>query len=98
MKKMTLEEYKTKGNRLFGEKLRDWKVVCPQCKTVQSGQDFADAGLKIDEIQDYFGFSCIGRLTKKKGCDWSLGGLFKIHVLVVITPDGKEHPRFDFAE
>ncbi|CAH2606271.1 conserved protein of unknown function (plasmid) [Rhodovastum atsumiense] len=32
-----------------------------------------------------------------RGCDWTLGGLFKIHELEVLTPDGKEHPRFRIA-
>jgi hypothetical protein len=34
---------------------------------------------------------------KVRGCDWTLGGLFKIHTLEVLTPDGEAHPRFAVA-
>lgn len=34
---------------------------------------------------------------KVRGCDWTLGGLFRLHELEVITPDGKAHPRFVLA-
>ena len=33
---------------------------------------------------------------KIRGCDWTLGGLFKIHQLEVVDDD-KPHPRFTFA-
>lgn len=33
----------------------------------------------------------------KRGCDWTLGGLFKLHELEVETPDGEVHPRFQVA-
>ena len=32
-----------------------------------------------------------------RGCDWTLGGLFRIHKLEVMTPDGLAHPRFEIA-
>ena len=32
-----------------------------------------------------------------RGCDWTLGGLFRIHRLEVLTPDGKAHPYFGIA-
>lgn len=32
-----------------------------------------------------------------RGCDWTLGGLFRIHRLEVLTPDGKAHPFFEIA-
>ena len=34
---------------------------------------------------------------KVRGCDWSLGGLFRIHELEVVTEDGEKHPRFVVA-
>jgi hypothetical protein len=34
---------------------------------------------------------------KIRGCDWSLGGLFRIHKLEIATPDGKMHPYFEVA-
>ncbi len=72
---------------------------CPSCKTVQSAQSLIDAGAgdDFDAVQKFLGFSCIGRFTKKRGCDWSLGGLFKIHKLEVEDPEGKIHPHFEVA-
>lgn len=32
-----------------------------------------------------------------RGCDWTLGGLLRIHDLTVIKPDGSEHPSFVLA-
>lgn len=82
---------------------------CPMCGTVQSATDLIDAGAgaDMDEVERYLGFSCVGRWTgagphkdgapSGKGCDWTLGGLFQLHKLEVVTPDGKRHPRFEPA-
>lgn len=81
---------------------------CPRCGTVQSAHDLiaAGAGNGFDEVEKYLGFSCVGRFAKeesheygtpRKGCDWTLGGLFRIHKLEVITEDGAHHPRFEPA-
>lgn len=32
-----------------------------------------------------------------RGCDWTLGGLFRLHELEVRTPDDKLHPTFEVA-
>lgn len=32
-----------------------------------------------------------------RGCDWTLGGLFRLHKLEVIDADGKPQPIFDIA-
>lgn len=68
-------------------------VVCVQCGTVQSRQDFVDAGVfpTVEEAQSQWGFSCIGRSVAGRGCDWTLGGLFHIHKLEV-DPGGGEKP------
>lgn len=34
---------------------------------------------------------------KVRGCDWTLGGLFKIHTLEVISPEGDTSPWFSIA-
>jgi hypothetical protein len=34
---------------------------------------------------------------KVRGCDWTLGGLFRLHELEVQTEDGEKHPRFVIA-
>lgn len=82
-------------------------VKCPICGTVQSLADFADAGVMADTAERQIAFSCIGRWTNSgrhqhgtppgRGCDWTLGGLFQLHRLEVVTPDGKHHPRFEPA-
>lgn len=33
----------------------------------------------------------------QRGCDWTLGGLFKIHNLEIETADGAVHPHFEIA-
>jgi hypothetical protein len=82
-------------------------LKCPVCKTVQSMRDLERAGVAAEDIDKFFGFSCVGRFTgagpKKKGdapgrgCDWTLGGLFQLHELEIVTPDGHHHPRFAIA-
>jgi len=95
---MKVSEYLQELINRFGEDRKNWKVICPNCKTIQSVQDFYDAGIEIKEASSFFGFSCIGRFTKKKGCDWTLGGLLQIHDLELIDEEGIEHPRFEIAE
>lgn len=81
-------------------------VVCPVCKTPQSGQDFLDAGLRKDEAKSVMGYDCIGRYTGAEGprkkpdgkpCNWTLGHLPQRHKLEIVTPDGRTHPHFELA-
>lgn len=97
---MTMKEFETEGEKRFGKDKKKWKFRCPSCKTQQSFEDFQKfTHLKNDDIQGFLGFSCIGRYAEKKvGCDWSLGGLFQIHELVVTDENGKDHPHFMLAE
>ena len=39
-------------------------------------------------------YSCEGRFNREIGCDWTLGGLFRIHALEVGTEDGSVVPVF----
>lgn len=83
--------------------------LCPMCNTPQSGASLiaAGAGKTFDEVERYVGFSCVGRFTSAgphdpkhapgRGCDWTLGGLLRLHQLVVIDDEGKERPRFRLA-
>ena len=95
MKIMTLEEF-MKAIKSQGVAIIDATFKCPACKTLQSANDLikAGAGKNFDEVEKYIGFSCIGRFDKSKGCDWTLGGLFSIHELEVVTSDGEHHMRF----
>jgi hypothetical protein len=83
-------------------------MKCPMCGTLQAGRDLIDAGAgkDFDAVERYLGFSCVGRFTGAtsprktpdgKPCNWTLGGLFSLHKLEVITPDGVRHPRFELA-
>lgn len=42
-------------------------------------------------------YSCEGRFNGEVGCDWTLGGLFRIHTLVVVTEEGNTVPVFEPA-
>lgn len=85
---------------------RDIAFVCPICRTVQSMRSF-DAVGKADIAENQVGFSCIGRQTNAgphkrgedpgRGCDWTLGGLLRLHDLEVTTDDGVVHPTFALA-
>jgi hypothetical protein len=109
IKTITFEELLKQGETLYGKDKKLWRFKCPMCNTVQSFYDFVEAGVEKKQIENYLGFSCIGRYngngksalfgkpTKKTGCDWSLGGLFTLHKKVIIK-DGKEYPRFEFAD
>lgn len=99
MKQVSLEEYQAEIKAQGKDRIEDVEFICPRCETKQCAQDLinAGAGTSFDDVEKYLGFSCVGRFTKDKGCDWTLGGLFRIHKLEVITPDGEAHPRFEVA-
>jgi hypothetical protein len=73
-------------------------LKCCMCGTVQCMADFIAAGLDEEAAGRQLGFSCIGRHTGAgahergaapgNGCNWTLGGLFRLHTLEVITENG----------
>lgn len=79
----------------FGNDAKNWAFKCPQCGHIQTIQDFIDH--KIDEPESKVMFSCIGRYVKNIGCDWTLGGLLKIHTYSVFC-NGKVSPVFEMAD
>lgn len=107
---MTQDELVAEMQKRFGADAKQWTFVCPMCKTRQSANDFYAAGFKpgTGEVNKYLGFSCIGRFTNAgehktgtppgKGCNWTLGGLFQIHELEIILPDGKRSACMEIAE
>ena len=97
-RRITVDEWNAEGVRRFGRPARKWLFICPACKCVQSGEDFLAAGLTLDQIPKYLGFSCVGRFNRRVGCDWTLGGLLHIHTLEVIDDEGEAHMRFEFAD
>ena len=100
VKTYTIDEWMAEGKKRFGKDVKQWKFVCPQCKTVQTPQDLLDAGVPKDQLDGFIGFSCIGRFTKDKGCDWTLGGLFHIHESSIVFPKENNRNRavFEFAQ
>lgn len=88
----------------------DLAFICPMCNTVQSARwlIMAGAGDKFEDVEKFLGWNCVGRWTnagpyrkagpQHVGCDWTLGGLFRLHTLEVEDPaDGKKYPRFEVA-
>ncbi len=92
MIKYTHDEWLAEAKRRFGKKPADWVFVCPRCKTEQTVKDLMDAGVAKNKVEVFLAFSCIGRFTTDKGCNWTLGGLFRIHE-AEITFDGDANPR-----
>ena len=108
MKKITIDQFQETLKAQGVPTHNDFAFVCPMCRTVQSSRDLvaSGAGKDFDSVERFLGFSCFGRWTGAgeprktpdgKPCNWTLGGLFTLHKLVVITPDGKHHPRFEPA-
>ncbi|WP_337058180.1 VVA0879 family protein [Pseudomonas sp. USHLN015] len=108
MKTVTLDEYRSalKAQGVPREHMA-WR--CPMCSTVQSAADLIAAGVgdKFEAVELYLAFNCVGRYTgagspsemkgQGKGCNWTLGGLFRMHELEVVTEDGKRYPQFEPA-
>ena len=108
MNLMTIDKFHEELKAQGVKRHEDFAFVCPMCRTVQSGADLlaAGAGKTFDDVEKYLAFSCVGRFTGKgsprkvpdgEACNWTLGGLFTLHKLEVVTPDGKRHPRFELA-
>lgn len=96
MRTTTHEDWIKEGEVLFGKDFKEWLWVCPQCKTKQGIHDFREAGVSDETIEGAIAFSCIGRFTNDKGCDWTLSGLLHIHQLEVVMPSGKNRMTFEF--
>lgn len=108
MRTVSVEEFRAEL-KAQGVSSRDHvALVCPICGCAQTAADLieAGAGATFDEVERFLGFSCVGRWTNAgparrpndgKPCDWTLGGLFRLHTLEVITADGDTHPRFEPA-
>lgn len=108
MKQLTILEFQA-ALRAQGVKSHlDFAFRCPMCGTIQSARDLiaAGAGADIDAVEGYLAFSCVGRwkgaaaprrVPDGNPCDWTLGGLFTLHKLEVVTEDGKTHPRFELT-
>lgn len=105
MQQMTVAEFHAALSAQGVSAREHLALICPLCRCIQSAQDLIDAGAgaDFDSVERYLGFSCVGRWMGGKSpranpdgkpCDWTLGGLFPLHELVVLTGDGERHPRF----
>jgi hypothetical protein len=92
---ISLEDWQKEGEKLFGKDMKKWKFKCPQCKGIQTLQEFIEIG--VEKPENVFFYSCIGRFIEDRGCDWSLGGLLQIHKTEVIVENEKKIPVFEFA-
>jgi len=86
---------------------RDNAFICPACDTVQSMRSLVMAGCSKEKVADYIGFSCEGRFShgqsptvakerNNRGCNWTLGGLFQIHKVLLKEGD-QTQPHFAAA-
>ena len=106
--RMTIAEYHAalRGQGVSGREHA--ATVCPICGTVQSIASLRAAGVPEETAEKVIGFSCIGRFTNagpvdtrkgrrkgdQLGCDWTLGGLLRLHDLDVVFEDGTTQPAF----
>lgn len=103
---ITLDSFR-EALKAQGVSSRDhYAFKCPMCGTVQSIHSFRAVGVDASEAEKQIGFSCIGRQTGAgsprktpdgKPCNWTLGGLFRLHKLEVTDDDGKANPFFEIA-
>ncbi len=91
-KVVLFNDWKSQLIEKFGEDSQDWKFICVVCGNIQCGKDF----VAIGENPQQSSFNCIGRYTKEKGCDWTLGGFLQIHKTVVLK-DLQIFPVFEMA-
>lgn len=108
-RQITVEQLHTelRAQGVSGREHYAFRCVC--CGTIQSGASLirAGAGATFEDVEKWVGFSCVGRFTNAgprrkgeppgRGCDWTLGGLFTIHKLEILTDDGKACALFEPA-
>lgn len=108
MRTVTLDEFQSALRAQGVSSHEHFAFKCPMCGTVQSARDLiaAGAGKDFDAVERFVGFSCVGRFIGAgsprkepdgKPCNWTLGGLFRLHKLEVIDSKGDKHPRFELA-
>lgn len=109
LEKISLEEAHKRMREQGVSASRHYAFICPICHTVQSMASLVKAGAKPDSVESYIGFSCEGRFSgigsyhtkgrskDTRGCDWTLGGLFRLHTLEIEYENGEIGPRFEIA-
>lgn len=96
--KMTEDEWRALGRRLYGDDTMRWRFVCPVCGHIATPADWKAAGAPENAVA----FSCVGRWSGAKHeafakgdgpCNYAGGGLFKLNPWSV-----GEHSVFAFAD
>lgn len=73
-------------------------TICPACGTVQSYALARKLGASDEQAKGLAAYSCVGRIKgSAEGCNWTLGGVLKIHTLAVMEDDGEVMPFFELA-
>lgn len=106
---ITVDQWERAGTRLYGDDKLQWQFKCSVCGHVQIPEDFRQ--YNTGNLPPDIAYQCcIGRFMpddtvrdafngKGKGpCDYSLGGLFRIPGVEILTPDGEPHYAFAFAD
>ncbi|ARO22905.1 hypothetical protein TAL182_CH01092 [Rhizobium sp. TAL182] len=108
IRKISIEEFHAELRAQGASGKQHLAFRCPMCATVQSAASLmkAGAGENFEQVEKFLGFSCVGRFTNAgsprrapddQPCNWTLGGLLRLHKLEVVDGDGECHPRFEVA-
>lgn len=92
---ITLDQFVTRL-QAQGVPQEHYAFRCVRCGHIQSAVSLARY-LPPEDADNAAYFACEGRFNKKVGCDWTLGGLFRIHKLEVLSDEGKIVPVFEPA-
>lgn len=106
MERITITEAYARLDAQGVSNRRNVAFKCPMCGTVQSLQSFLAVGIGELQAKKDVGFSCIGRFTGAEGprampdgkpCNWTLGGLLRMHRLEIVFEDNSVEPHFEIA-
>lgn len=95
---LTHSEWHTEATRRFGDDHRAWRFRCPRCGNIQSIASVLEHNPSLKDPSNWIYVSCEGRHVPGHGCDWTLGGLFKIHTVEVVVDDEGTLPVFEFDD
>ena len=96
--KYTLYEWRAEATSRFGDNPANWSFRCPKCGRDTTNREMLEAcKAEGTDGRDLAYQECIGRHLPSGGCNWCSYGFLKINDTVVIAPDGREVPVFDFS-
>lgn len=92
---ITLDQFVTRL-QAQGVPQEHYAFRCVRCGHIQSAVSLARY-LPPEDAGNAAYFACEGRFNRGTGCDWTLGGLFRIHKLEVLSENGHLVPVFEPA-